>query len=285
MRYVTTGTAISTRFLSESDDNLPMQSFTRGSNSRVLMWLRVTLGFVGRLGFSRHGALVATRRMFPAKALSPTRKALSLLIASSCIGVGVVLLTEADLGLSPYDVLVSGLMPRVGLSFGQTVWLVAAVLFSIAAVLGQRPSRWGIAYVLANGIAIDAISGTINSPESMAGRISFVAAALVVIAAGISLVVHSGSTGGAFELLTTAGEERGLDRVVVRTSLEVGLLVLGIFLGGRFGPATIAIALGIGPVIGLLSQALADHANGRTWRLIETAPEKRHPSAMAGRTA
>ncbi len=223
--------------------------------------------------------------MFPAKALSPARKGASLIVGSSCIGVGVVLLTQADLGLSPYDVLVSGLIPRVGLSFGQTVWLVAAVLFFIAFLLGQRPSRWGIAYVLANGIAIDAISGTINSPESMAGRVLFVVAALAAISAGISVVVHSGSTGGAFELLTTAGEQRGLDRVIVRTTLEVGLLMLGITLGGSFGPATIVIALGIGPVLGVVGQALADHSHGRAWRLIETAPETRHPSAMAGRSS
>lgn len=252
---------------------------------RVISWLRAASRFVGRLGFGRQGGLVATRRMFPAKALSPVRKAVSLVVGSSCIGVGVVLLTQAELGLAPYDVLVSGLLPRVGLSFGQTVWLVSAVLFLIAAFLGQRPSRWGIAYVLANGIAIDAVSGTINSPESMAGRILFVVAALAAISGGISVVVHSGSTGGAFELLTAAGEQRGLDRVMVRTTLEVGLLMLGITLGGSFGPATIAIALGIGPVLGLVGQVLADHSHGRAWRLIESAPELRHPSVMAGRSA
>lgn len=223
--------------------------------------------------------------MFPATALSPVRKAASLLVGSTFIGTGVVLLTQAELGLAPYDVLVSGLVPRIGLSFGQTVWAVSAVLFLIAAVLGQRPSRWGIAYVFANGVAIDAISGIVNRPDALSARIAFVAAALAAISAGIALVVHSGSTGGAFELLTAAGEERGLDRTAVRTSLEVGLLGLGIVLGGSFGPATLVIALGIGPVLGIVSQALADHSHGRAHRLIETAPETRHPSAMARRAA
>lgn len=244
-----------------------MYSIMRGL-VRALGSAGAPLRFVGRLGFGRQGALAATRRMFPARALSPVRMAVSLLVGSSLIGVGVVLLTQAELGLSPYDVLVSGLMPRLGLTFGQTVWVVSGVLFLIAAILGRRPSRWGIAYVLANGVAIDAISGMINQPASMAGRIGFVLAALATISAGISLVVHSGSTGGAFELLSAAGEDRGLDRTMVRTGLEVGLLLLGIALGGSFGPATIVIALAIGPVLGVIGQALADHSNGRARRLV-----------------
>lgn len=260
-----------------------MYSTSRARFLRVPTSLVAALRFVGRTGFGRQGALVATRRMFPSAALSPARKAISLFFGSSLIGVGVVLLTQADLGLSPYDVLVSGLVPRLGLSFGQTVWAVSAVLFLIAALLGRRPSRWGIAYVFANGVAIDAIAGLINQPDSLAARWIFVGAALLAIAAGIALVVHSGSTGGAFELLTSAGEDRGLDRTVVRTSLEVSMLSLGIALGGSFGPATIVIALGIGPVLGLLGQALVDHSHGRARRLVGADPALDRPASDAAR--
>lgn len=239
--------------------------------------------FVGRLGFGRQGALVAGRRLFPARAHTPARRAVSLFAGSLFIGIGVALLQQAKLGLTPYDVLVSGLQPRIGLSFGQTVWVVSAVLFAAAALLRQFPSRWGIAYVLANGVAIDAVSGFINAPESLFARCLFVALSLVSLCAGIALVVHSGSTGGAFELLMRAGELRGLDRRVVRTSLEVGVFALGMVLGGSFGPATIVIALGIGPLLGLASQALADHSRGRTIRQLEHTPVQRHPSAAGAR--
>ena len=262
-----------------------MDIFGRESLSRIASSLLVSFRFVGRLGFGRQGALAAMRRMFPVRALSPVRMAISLFAGATFIAIGVVLLTQANLGLSPFDVLVSGLMPRIGLTFGQTVWAVSAVLFAVAAILGQRPSRWGIAYVLAIGIAIDSVAGSIKSPESLLGRSIFVAAALLALSAGISLVVHSGSTGGAFELLMTAGEERGYDRRLVRTSLELGVLIAGISLGGSFGPATLVIALGIGPMLGMLGQALTDHSDGRARRLIERSPEARHPSAMAGRSS
>lgn len=245
--------------------------------------LRPAARLVGRFGIGRQGALAAGRRRFPARAHTPARRAISLFIGSLLIGVGVSLLQGANLGLSPYDVLVSGLLPRLGLSFGQVVWLVSAVLFTIAALLGERPSRWGIAYVLANGVAIDAVSGFINAPESMLARCLFVVLSLGAISMGISLVVHSGSTGGAFELLMRAGEVRGWDRRVVRTLLEAGIFGLGLALGGSFGPATIAVAVLIGPLLGLTSQALEDHSRGRVLRQLETTPEVRHPSAVGAR--
>ncbi len=244
---------------------------------------RRSLGFVGHLGFGRQGALVAGRRLFPARAHTPLRRAISLFAGSLFIGIGVSLLQQARLGLTPYDVLVSGLQPRLGLSFGQTVWVISAVLFAVAAMLRQFASRWGIAYVLANGVAIDALSGFINAPDSMFARWLFVALSLASLATGISLVVHSGSTGGAFELLTRAGDLRGLDRRWVRTSLEVSVFALGIVLGGTFGPATIVVALGIGPLLGVTSQALADHSRGRIIRQLEATPVQRHPSAAGAR--
>lgn len=260
-----------------------MTSARREPIRRVFAFLRILLSSFGRLGFGRQGALAATRRMFPAAAMTPARRTISLFFGSMLIGTGVALLTQARLGLSPYDVLVSGLQPRVGLSFGQTVILVSGALFSIATILGQRPSRWGLLFVLSNAIAIDAVAGSINSPDSLAGRVLFVGAAVLSLAAGISLVVHSGATGGPFELLMSAGEVRGLDRRVVRTCLEVGALAAGIALGGSFGPATVAIALAIGPLLGVMGQAFADHSVGRMTRLIEKSPETRHPSSLAGK--
>jgi len=242
----------------------------------LVVWRRLV-----RLGFGRQAALAGARRAFPtlqARAQTPVRRAVSLFAGSFCIGIGVNLLQQARLGLTPYDVLVSGLMPRLGWSFGQTVWLISAVLFAIAALLRSYPSRWGVAFVFANGVAIDAVSGFINAPEGMAARGFFVGMSLIAICAGISMVVHSGSTGGAFELLMAAGEARGLNRKAVRTSLEVGVLTLGLALGGSFGPATVVIALGVGPLLSLMSQGLVDHARGRHARRVPSHDAVAHSS-------
>lgn len=264
MRQVTADTTFLADIARPTADTMQMKL----SSARAIRALLHFVAQIGRLGFGRQAALVAARRVFPTRAQSVMRQTAALVAAATFIGVGVSLLRQANLGLPPYDVLVSALQPRLHISFGQTVWAISGVLFLVAAILGQRPNRWGIAYVLVVGSAIDAVSALINAPASLLGRFAFVGIAVLVLSVGISLVVHAGSTGGSFELLMKAGEERGLDRVRVRTGLEVTILVTGIILGGSFGPATFVVALGIGPCLGAASQMLQDHAEGRTRRLM-----------------
>lgn len=242
-----------------------------------LSWL------ISRFGVSRHSVLAVSRRLYPSAVTSPLRRLAALVTGASMIGVAVALLVQARLGMSPYDVMVSGLSTVVPLSFGQIVWLTSGALFAIAALLGEYPTRWGIGYVIAVGFAIDAASGLINRPVELWGRLVFVFAALALLGTGISLVVHSGSTGGSFELLMCAGEKRGVPRQWVRTGLELGALLFGISLGGSIGIATVIIAIGIGPLLGLIGQALEDHDAGRqARRAVDASPAPvEHPNVKA----
>ena len=195
---------------------------------------------------------------------------IALLVGSTLIGTAVAFLVQADLGLAPYDVLSSAIGTQLGISLGQAGWAVAAVLFMIAALFGNRPSPWGIGYIVANGLAVDATSWLLNSPATLAGRVVFVFAAIVIMAAGVNVVLYSGTTGGPFELLMAAGETRGLKRIHVRYALDVIVLGLGITLGGDFGLATIIYAALMGVVLQLLRQALDDYGSGRQLRLATT---------------
>jgi uncharacterized membrane protein YczE len=199
---------------------------------------------------SRHSALGALKSFATKPPPSVAVQAVSLIIGSSLIGIAVALLVEARLGLAPYDVLSSGISQRAGLSLGQASWLIAAGLTLAAILLGRRPSRWGIAYVFLNGLTIDAASGILQEPSSMALRIAFVLAGILTMAAGINVVLHSGTTGGPFELLAAAGEDRGVSAVKVRYGLDAGVLLSGVALGGSFGPATVAYGALMGVMIG-----------------------------------
>ena len=223
------------------------------------------------IGASRHSALPALRARVDTVARPLVVRIVSLLVGSTCIGAAVALLVEADLGLPPYDVLSSGLQGRLGISLGQAGWLVAAVLFAVATLLGRRPSPWGIAYILANGVAVDAMANLLNGPDGLAGRLAFVAAGIVVMALGVSLVLYSGTTGGPFELLMTAGEDRGIPPLRVRYALDVGVLVTGLALGGSFGSGTLLFAAFMGLTLQAMAQFFADYDRGRTVRLAEAS--------------
>ncbi len=215
---------------------------------------------------SRHGAIAFNKTRSPEATRVSISRAASMLAGSTLIGLGVSFFVHARLGLAPYDVLLSALSPRIGLSLGQSAWLMAALMFSVAALLGQRTRLSGVAYVLANGFAVDIAVSVIRDAEPLGLRILFAFLGLAAIVGGISLVVHSGLTGGAFELLMNAGRERGRDPIKVRTGIELSILTVGIALGGDFGIATIGFAALIGPTMRAFNQALSDHRNGRALR-------------------
>ncbi|MFT4656096.1 MAG: putative membrane protein YczE [Candidatus Aldehydirespiratoraceae bacterium] len=231
---------------------------------------------VERIGMSRNSALSAVRHLSTKAPPSVGVQAVSLVIGSSLIGLAVALLVEARLGLAPYDVLASGLSQRGPLSLGQASWVIAAAFTVAAILLGRRPSSWGIAYVFLNGLAIDAASEILQEPSSMALRIAFVPAGMIAMAAGINVVLHSGTTGGPFELLVAAGEDRGISAVKVRFGLDGGVLMSGVALGGAFGPATVVFGALMGYTIVSGNQALADHRRGRDMRRKADARTPRH---------
>jgi len=226
------------------------------------------------LTFSRHSALISVREL-----QTPTRNlgiiVASLAVGCALIGVAVNMMVVAGLGLAPYDVFSSGIANLTGLSLGQAGWLVAGALFAVASLLGQRPTLWSVIYVLSNGVAIDLTTGLINAPNSYGGRMVMVTAAIVVMAFGINFVLHAGVTGGAFELLMRAGAERGIDPIKIRYSLDVGILLAGIAIGGSLGVATIVYAAAMGLVFAQMRIVLEDHRAGRNARKQPVAEDTR----------
>lgn len=244
-----------------------------------MLVIRLTLPHLRRvlelLGASRHSALPTVRDRVAPVARPVVVRVIALLFGCTLIGAAVALLVQADLGLAPYDVLTSGIADIVGLSLGQAGWLLAAAFFAVAAVLGQRASIWGIAYMLGNGVAIDATDHLLNPPTTELGRWAFMFSGILVMAIGISLILFSGTTGGPFELLMRAGEKRGIKPLITRYGLDVGVLVGGIAIGGQFGWGTLLYAAMMGPCLAAISQVMADFDTGRRLR-IEAARTRVH---------
>lgn len=238
---------------------------------------------LGTISISRHTALPMLRRASTSPVVPVGRQLISLLIGSSLIGVAVALMVRAELGLTPYDVMSSAVSDRLSITLGQAGWFMAGVFFVVAAVFGRRPSIWGLGYILANGVAIDSAAGLLTTPDTVAGQWAFVVAAVVVLATGVSLVMYSGTTGGPFELLMLAGQDRGIDPLKIRYGLDIAVFAAGVTLGGSFGPATVFYALSFGLVLKLSTQALVDHGVGRQTRLIslreDAEQQQRQPVA------
>ena len=223
---------------------------------------------------TRQGAVATGRRAAGTKAASPARTAIALIAGSTLIGLGVTFFVRARLGLPPYDVLLSAVAAGWDITHGQAAWAISGLLLVVASILGRRPSRWSLAMVFTNGAAVDFFAHLIVGPEGLAARWSFAVLGFLSIVSGVALVVHSGATGGPFELLMGAGEDRGLSPIATRTTLEVGVVAAGVLGGGIFGPATLLFALSTGVALRVILQALTDHRSGRESRLVPDAPHR-----------
>jgi uncharacterized membrane protein YczE len=179
----------------------------------------------------------------------PGRRLSQLYAGLALYGASLALLVESDLGLSPWDVLHQGLSRSVGLSIGTWVLLVGALVLLLWLPLRQRPGLGTISNVLLIGVALDATLWVLPSPDQLAVRV-----ALLVSGVGLNAVATAGYIGAALgpgprDGLMTGLAARGWSVRLVRSVIELSVLVSGFLLGGTVGIGTVVYALAIGPLV------------------------------------
>jgi uncharacterized membrane protein YczE len=180
----------------------------------------------------------------------------SLLAGLGLFALGIVLLLESELGLSPWDVLNQGVSERSGVSFGTANILVALLVLVLAAALGARIGPGTVANALLIGLFVDgllAIDGVGGLSDSTLGvRIFLKVAGILTIGIGSGFYIGAGMGAGPRDsLMLVAARRSGVRIGVVRVVLEVAVTVVGFALGGTVGIGTLAFALGVGPAVEL----------------------------------
>jgi uncharacterized membrane protein YczE len=171
-----------------------------------------------------------------------------LIVGVLLIGIGIGLMVEADLGLSPYDVLHQGIADRTGLSFGTVVIGLGLFILLIWIPLRQRFGIGTVVNTLGVGLVIDVALLIVPEPEQLAWRWLMLLAGIVVVGLGMGLYIGAGLGPGPRDGLMTGIAARGHALWRVRTLLELTALAGGWALGGDVGVGTVIFAFGIGPL-------------------------------------
>ena len=154
------------------------------------------------------------------------------------------------LGLNPWDVFHAGLTTRAPMSFGEITILIGALVLLLWIPLRQWPGLGTIANVFVIGVSVDAALSLIPTPTTLAPRAALLVGGVVLngLAGGLYIGSQLGP-GPRDGLMTGVARRTGWSLRLVRTGIEVTVLVVGWFLGGTVGIGTILYAVAIGPLV------------------------------------
>jgi uncharacterized membrane protein YczE len=173
-------------------------------------------------------------------------------------GWSMAMMIRADLGLDPWDVLHQGLTHWLPYSFGTVTIIVGAIVLLLWIPLRQWPGLGTVSNVFVIGLAADFGLRVLPAELPLAVRIGLLLGGVVLngLAGAIYLGSHFGA-GPRDGLMTGLARRTRASLRLLRTSIEVTVLVIGFFLGGTVGVGTVLYALAIGPLVQLFLPKVA----------------------------
>jgi uncharacterized membrane protein YczE len=185
-----------------------------------------------------------------------TARVLLLFAGLTLYGISDAMLVLAGLGLDPWDVLHQGLARGVGLQVGTWAILVGAAVLLGWIPLRQRPGLGTICNVVVIGLVIDLTLFVVPQPHELPVQVGVLVGGVLLNGVATGAYIGAGLGPGPRDGLSTGIAARGHSLRVVRTVVEVTVLVLGWLLGGTVGVGTVVYALAIGPITHLTIPAL-----------------------------
>ncbi|MBL7495657.1 hypothetical protein I6A84_20835 [Frankia sp. CNm7] len=206
------------------------------------------------------------------------RRLPQLYIGLVLYGVSLALMIRGRLGLAPWDVLHVGLTHHIPLTVGQILTVVAFVVLIAWIPLRERPGLGTLSNAVVLGLATDATLALLDSPGDLAARVALTAGGIALCALATAMYIGAQLGRGPRDGLMTGLHRRtGWSIRLVRTGIEVAVLLLGLALGGSAGLGTVAFALAIGP----LTQAMLPFWTVRL-DTNQTSPSQTSPSQAGG---
>jgi uncharacterized membrane protein YczE len=181
-----------------------------------------------------------------------TRRLVQLAVGLALYGVSMGMMVRSELGLDPWDVFHYGIAQHLPVSFGTVTIIVGVAVLLLWIPLRQWPGLGTVANVIVIGLATDATLALLDAPDLLAARVALLVGGIVLNGLAGALYIGSQFGPGPRDgLMTGLVRRTGRSFRLVRTSIEVTVLVVGWLLGGVVGLGTVLYAVLIGPVVQL----------------------------------
>lgn len=180
------------------------------------------------------------------------RRLPQLFIGLWLYGFAMALFVRSGLGLDPWDVLHAGIQRLVGWSFGTVVIVVGFAVLLLWIPLRQAPGLGTIANAVVIGLATDATLAWVPPARDILAAWTLLVVGVVVNGLAGALYIGAQLGPGPRDgLMTGIARRTGWSLRLVRTGLELGVLLIGWALGGLVGIGTLVYAVSIGPLVQL----------------------------------
>jgi len=187
----------------------------------------------------------------------PLKSVVFLVIGLVIFGLGEALLITAGVGVSPWTVFAEGVTYLTGWSLGFATFVISAMVLVLWIPLKQVPGIGTILNAVIIALVLEFILPLLPTFESFIANVILAMIGVLVTGFGgaIYLIANLGP-GPRDGLMTGLQSVTDLPIAVVRTFLEVTVVVIGWMLGGTLGLGTVFFALGIGPAVAIGMQII-----------------------------
>lgn len=164
-------------------------------------------------------------------------------------GLSIAMMVRGHLGVAPWDVLHLGLARHLPITLGEALVIVSFAVMVLWIPLREVPGIGTISNAIVIGVSADLFLALFGQPDPRWLRGLLTVGGVVVC--GLATAMYIGAQlgrGPRDGLMTGLARRTGLSLRLVRTLLEITVVVIGLLLGGVAGLGTVLYALAIGPL-------------------------------------
>jgi uncharacterized membrane protein YczE len=165
------------------------------------------------------------------------------------------MLLTADLGSDGFSTLVNGVSIGLDVPFVVANAAISLAFLLLAAVRGLRPGIGTLTQVLVVGFTVSWALALLDTPGTALGQALLLAAAVPVVALGVSAYLGAHLGAGPAESAALAWDPP-LPFRWSYSAVQLFGAVVGWLLGATLGPGTLAVVVLLGPAVDLSSRLL-----------------------------
>ena len=165
-------------------------------------------------------------------------------------GLAFAIMLRANIGLDPWDAFHQGISRMTGVAIGTVTVIVSFAVLVLWIPLRQKLGIGTIMNSITIGLTINVFYAWIPDASNYLFGVAYFLLGIVINGLGISMYIGGGLGPGPRDgMMTGLVKKTGRPVWLVRTAIEVVVLVLGWAFGGTLGLGTVIYAFVIGPVV------------------------------------